>query len=118
MNITVETAYFTPMGRVVDLAQLGGMCTGPGGLTVRVSDPLCPWNEGTWQFETVEGKLQVGRSDKAECELTSQALAALIYGTHDPDDFLIRGWGSVPPAVQAAMRDMFPPMTPYMHEYF
>jgi hypothetical protein len=47
------------MGRVVDVARIGGMETGPGGFTARVSDPLCPWNEGVWRFETVDGKLQV-----------------------------------------------------------
>jgi hypothetical protein len=46
------------------------------------------------------------------------AAPPLMYGTHDPDDFAIRGWGNPSPAVQAIMRAMFPPMTPYLHEYF
>ena len=46
------------------------------------------------------------------------ATTALVYGTHDPDDFAIRGWGNPSPAVQAIMRAMFQPMTPYLHEYF
>jgi hypothetical protein len=54
----------------------------------------------------------------ADCNLTIQALAALVYGTHDPEDFAIRGWGNPSPEVQAVMREMFPPMQPHLHEYF
>lgn len=118
MQAVTESQKRAPMGRIVDLAGLDGMHTGPGHFSARVSDPLCPWNEGVWQFETVEGKLQVSRSDRAECDLSIHALTALTYGTHDPDDFSIRGWGNVSPGVQAAMRAMFPPLAPHMHEYF
>jgi hypothetical protein len=45
-------------------------------------------------------------------------LTALVYGTHDPDDFAIRGWGDPSPAVQAAMRGVFPPLVPHLHERF
>jgi hypothetical protein len=62
--------------------------------------------------------LQVTRADEADCILSIQALTALVYGTHDPDDFAIRGWGNLSPAVQAIMRAMFHPMTSYLHEYF
>jgi hypothetical protein len=50
--------------------------------------------------------------------LTDQRLAALVYGTHDPGDFAVRGWGDPSPAVQAAMRALFPPQIPYLHERF
>jgi predicted acetyltransferase len=118
LNATIETAYFTPMGRVVDLAQLGGMCTGPGGLAVRVHDPLCPWNEGTWRLETVDGRLQVGPDTREDCALSIQGVSALVYGAHDPADFHVRGWGDPSPRVQALMREMFPPALPYLHEMF
>ncbi len=118
MNVTVETAYFTPMGRVVDLAQIGGMCTGPGGFSVCVCDPLCPWNEGIWRLETVDGRLQVRPAQAADCALSIQGVSALIYGVHDPADFCVRGWGDPSPEVQAGMQEMFPPMLPYLHEVF
>ena len=118
MSVTTETAYFTPMGRVVDVAQIGGMHTGPGHFSARMTDPLCPWNEGVWQFETVDGVLRVRAADQADCDLSIQALAALVYGTHDPGDLWIRGWGDPPPQVQVVMRTMFPPMLPYLHEFF
>jgi hypothetical protein len=124
MNVTVGTAYFTPMVRVVDVAQLDarGVHTGPGCFSARIADPLCPWNEGIWRFETVDGVLRVGPVGGAEaaadCALSIQAVAALLYGTHDPGDFVFRGWGVPSPPVQEAMRAMFPRMLPHMHEIF
>ncbi len=128
IQLSTEAPALAPMGRVVDVAGLGGMATGPGCFAARVRDPLCPWNEGgpgvtaapdgAWRFETVDGHLQVGPASQANCDLTIQALAALVYGTHDPADFVFRGWGDPPAAVQATMRTMFPPRLPYLHEHF
>lgn len=118
MNVTTEVPWFTPMGRIVDVAQIGGMHTGPGCFSARITDPLCPWNDGTWRFETVDGVLQVNTTKKPDCDLGIHALAALAYGTHDPDDFAIRGWGNPSPEVQEIMRTMFPPRLPYLHEFF
>ena len=78
----------------------------------------CPWNKATWQFETVDGLLRVTAADRAGCDLSIQALAALVYGTHDPGDFAIRGWGNPAAKLQAAMRAIFPPMLPHIHESF
>jgi hypothetical protein len=107
-----------PMGRVADVAALGGMATGPGRFSARVSDPLCPWNEASWRFETVDGHLEVDRTSETNCHLTIQALAGLVYGTHDPGDFYYRGWGNPSSETQRMMRSMFPPREPYLHEYF
>jgi hypothetical protein len=121
-GVKVEAAERAPMARVLDVARIGGMPAGPGSFAARIQDPLCPWNEGIWHFESIDGVLQVrpGGEPAAEppCSLSIQALAALAYGTHDPADFSIRGWGDPLPGVQAVMRRMFPPMTPYLHEYF
>ena len=108
IKVTTASDIRAPMGRVVDVARLGGMHTGPGQFTARVTDPLCPWNDGDWRFETVDGLLQVSTASQAGCDLSVQALAALIYGTHDPGDFAIRGWGNPAPGVQATMRAIFP----------
>lgn len=118
MKITMEPVFLSPMGRVLDVAQIGGMRTGPGCFSARIADPLCPWNEGIWQFETRDGALQVSPTDEADGDLSIQALAALVYGTNDPDSFAIRGWGNPSPQVQETMRTMFPPMAPYLHEFF
>jgi predicted acetyltransferase len=118
LQVTTESATRAAMGRVVDLAKLGGMHTGPGRFSARIVDPLCPWNEGAWQFETVDGLLRVSATDHADCDLHIQAVTALIYGTHDPDDFAIRGWGNPSPDLQAKIRALFPPLIPYLHEMF
>ena len=118
MAVTPEPVFRAPMGRVLDVAKIGGMESGPGRFAARVSDPLCPWNEGVWAFETVDGRLEVSAGKEPECELSIQALAALIYGTHDPADFYYRGWGNAAPGVQESIRRMFPPRLPYLHEYF
>ncbi len=118
MGITLEPIFRAPMGRILDVVGIGGMKTGMGRFSSRVADPLCPWNNAVWQFETVEGVLQVTSTEGSDCNLSIQALAALVYGTHDPGDFAIRGWGDPSPEVQGTMRRMFAPMSPYLHEYY
>lgn len=115
---TIEPYFFAPMGRVVDVAALTGLDTGPGTLMVRITDPDCPWNEDIWCFETTAGGLDVRPAERAGCVLSIQALAALVYGVHDPGDFVYRGWGNPPPAVVTTMRAMFPQRAPHLHEMF
>lgn len=118
MNAEFERAWIPGMGRVLDIEQINGLQTGPGGFSARVSDPLCPWNEGIWQFETVDGFLQVSPAAKADCDLSIQGLSALVYGTHAPEVFTIRGWGEVPEQIQGHMRTLFPAKEPHLHEMF
>ncbi len=108
-----------PLGRVIDVAGIGGLKTGPGRFTARVHDPQCPWNEGCFTFETVDGLLQVSRADDhVDCDLGINGLAALVYGTHDPEDFALRDWGNPSPTVQVVQRTMFPAMKPHLHSHF
>ena len=110
-----------PLGRVLDVAGLGGMQVGPGQVTARISDPFCPWNEGVFRFDSEDGCLVVERLDASaapDCTLTIQALSGLVYGVRDPEVFAVRGWGDPSPAVQATLRALFPPLLPYLHEEF
>jgi len=118
MRPDFEPVFFAPMGRVLDVGKIDGMRSGPGCFTVRLRDQLCPWNEGIWRFESIAGDLKIQAAQKADCDLSIQGLAALIYGTHDPGDFVIRGWGNPSPETQRGMRSMFPPLSPYIHEMF
>ncbi len=118
IQANVRGDVFTGMGRVLDVAGLAGIETGEGRLTMQIHDPHCPWNEGSWDFESMDGKLQVKKSTQTGCDLSIQALSALVYGVFDPQDFEFRGWGNPDPAQQAAMRAMFPPRQPYLHELF
>lgn len=118
MQVRVESQDRSPMSRVLNVASIGGMDTGAGRFSAQVTDPLLPSNEGTWQFETADGRLQVSKTNQADCELTIQGLTALVFGTHDPQDFALRGWGDPQPEVQAVMRSMFPARLPFLHESF
>ena len=118
MRPELEPVFFAPMGRVVDVSNINLMRSGPGSFSVRLSDQLCPWNEGIWRLESSEGILHIRPTQKPDCDLSIQGLAALIYGTQDPGDFVIRGWGNPSVQTQQVMRDMFPPAIPYLNEMF
>jgi predicted acetyltransferase len=108
----------TPMGRVASVRDIGGMTTGPGRFTARIIDTLCPWNNGIYAFSSVEGQLVVEEATTADCDLTIQGLSALVYGGYDPGDFSYRGWGNPDTSIQTTMRQLFPPVIPFLHEWF
>jgi predicted acetyltransferase len=119
LGVQLETFWLAPMGRVLDVAGLMGLPVGPGRFSAAITDPICPWNEGAWQFESVDGALRVSRHrDATDCSLGIQALSALIFGTNDPADFAYRGWGDAPAELTPVLRSMFPPALPHLHEYF
>lgn len=118
MNIKYETQFPTPMGRVIDISLLNGMPVGPGNFTARIHDPICPWNEGVWKFESEDGLLQVSKEKTPECTLSIQGVSAIVYGTHDPETFSLRGWGDPEPELQNRIRLMFPSQLPFMYEHF
>ncbi len=95
------------MARIVHLTGIQGMPVGAGGFTAYLSDALCPWNEGNWRFEAVDGRLRVGRSDGADCELAIQVLTGLAFGTHSAADFAFRRWGKPTRQTQEAMQALF-----------
>ncbi|MBL7163655.1 MAG: GNAT family N-acetyltransferase [Anaerolineales bacterium] len=118
MEVQTEPAWIPPLGRVLDVEKIGGMQTGLGSFTAMISDPLCPWNEGVWKFESADNALQVSKAKDPQCGLNINALSALIYGTHDPSDFSIRGWGNPSTELQETMRSIFPYRLPFLHEYY
>jgi predicted acetyltransferase len=118
MQVKIEASIRPAMSRVLDIEQISGMEAGQGNFSAKVIDPLCPWNEGAWRFESDQGKLRVQKSSTSDCELTIQGLTALISGIHEPQDIPLRGWGNSDATVQAIQREMFPRMNPFMHEMF
>lgn len=108
----------TPMGRVAIVEALSGIHTGAGAFTAKVVDADCPWNNGIYCFETVEGQLVVTPAEIADCELSIDGLSALVFCGYNPSDFVYRGWGNPNPDIQAVMRSMFPPAWPYVHANF
>jgi predicted acetyltransferase len=117
MKIRV-TSIEPPLGRIIDIAKLSGLQTGSGRFTARIHDEYCPWNDGIYDFESVDGRLQISKGSNANCELTIQALTALVYGTHEPATFEWREWGNPSPELQTVMLAMFPPMQPYLRIEF
>jgi predicted acetyltransferase len=118
LKMKVESTPDMPMARVLDIEQMGGMEVGEGSFTIKVTDPLCPWNEGSWQLQSHDGKLVVSKTSQADCALTIQGLTGLIMGTHDPECFSFRGWGQPSPDVCVIQQQMFPQRTPHIHEMF
>jgi predicted acetyltransferase len=112
------SSTLTPMGRVINMTKLNGMQTGRGRFTAHISDEYCPWNTGNYLFESVDNCLQISPCEATECELSIHAVSALIYGTHEPESFAIRGWGNPSPTLQATMQHMFPLQQPYLYEDF
>jgi predicted acetyltransferase len=118
IQVKIESQVRAPMSRVLNVAEIGGMQTGKGSFSTQIIDPVCPFNEGKWRFESSAGALKVSRSSEADCELTIQGLTALIFGTHDPQDFILRGWGNPTREMQMVMRAVFPAQIPFLHENF
>ena len=118
IQVKVESVIRAAMSRVLDVEKIGGMGVGEGNFSARITDAICPWNEGVWHFASSDGQAEVSKSAKADCELTIQGLTALIAGTQDPQDIPLRGWGDSDPAIQAVQRGMFPKAVPFMHENF
>jgi predicted acetyltransferase len=108
----------SPMGRIITVADIGGMKTGAGQFSAKISDPQCPWNNNAYHFETVDGAIQVSPTTDYDCELTIDGLSTLAFTGGEPEDFALRGWGNPSPEIQATMRAMFPPALPYLHEDF
>jgi predicted acetyltransferase len=118
LSVEIKKFWLAPMGRVLNLPEISGMHVGSGEFTAKITDPLCPWNEGIWKFESDNGLLNLSPSKSPEFDLSIQGLSALINGTHSPDNFEIRAWGNPTEKSQKAMLSLFPPKTPFLYEYF
>jgi predicted acetyltransferase len=126
LQVKGEVAIRPAMCRVLDVEKMGGMSVGKGGFAAKIIDPLCPWNEGVWHFGEHDGKLKVSKASIPDCEMTIQGLGALVTGTRDAEDLALRWssaepaqrWSNAEPALQSIQRDLFPRMTPYLHENF
>ncbi len=118
LDVKVEAAVRPAMNRVLDIEKLGGMEVGEGSFSARIIDPLCPWNEAIWSFESSDGRLKVSRASIADCDLTIQGLSELIVGVRELQDIAVRSWGNPNPGLQTVLREMFPKMNPFMHELF
>lgn len=121
MNIKFRTTdWVTSMGRVLDVEKIGGMNVGDGRFVAKIEDDMCPWNSGIFEFTPRDGKLRISPiRSLPDCTLTIQGLSALVFGTHDPHDFVWRGWAQhLGDSTIKQMSAMFPRALPHMHEAY
>jgi len=118
MGVKLDTIFVSPMGRILNLQSAGGMQVGEGKVNVEVDDPDCSWNQGVWEFEGGADGLRISPTENADFRLNIQAMSALFYGTNDPADFPVLGWGDPNMEQQAILRRMFPLELPYLHEFY
>lgn len=124
LGATVSTAdkvaWPAPMGRVIDVAGLAGIGAGDGEIVLQIVDDYAPWNTGLFRFAGRDGRLHVEPTADAEpaATLTIQGLSSLVFTGQDPADFPFRGWGDPDEAAQAALRQMFPFVSPFLNEEF
>lgn len=110
--------WITPMGRVINARGLNGLTVGEGHLTLQLTDSFCEWNNGVFTFASENGQLVVTEGGTPDCDLTINALSALIYGTHNPQDFQWRGWGKPTATTIEKMLKLFPMQLPYLLAVF
>jgi len=110
--------WLTAMGRIINVREIGGMKVGSGKVTIQVQDEFCPWNTGIFSFEAQNGELLISDGGDPDCTLSINALTALIYGTHDPQDFQWRGWGNPSEEAIQKMISLFPGESPYLQILF
>jgi predicted acetyltransferase len=117
------------MLRLVDLPGAFGARPYPPGadgqVTLRIEDPLCPWNSGTWSLEIGGG---TGRMERADGPATGPAttgtatirgLAALFTGFAGPDKLVTAGLlGGVDPAGFEVLRAAFAGPKPFTAELY
>ncbi|MHA1399434.1 MAG: GNAT family N-acetyltransferase [Candidatus Heimdallarchaeaceae archaeon] len=108
----------SPMGRIVSVEDLSGMCVGTGEFTAKIIDPQCEWNNKHFRFVSKDGVLEVEEIENSECTLTIQGLSALIYGGYDSYDFKYRGWGDPSSQVVEKMIKLFPEKLAFIHSEF
>lgn len=93
-NIEIKT--WNPwMVRIIDIKEAitGLPVPGPGELTVKVTDPQCTWNNGTFTIQSSGDLLEIASSKRApSVEASIEGISALIYGTHSLEALEFYGW--------------------------
>ncbi len=90
-------------------------------LSIKVTDPLCQWNNGVWELHIQDGKLYVTPSEQniAENEFTIEGLTALLYGTMSLEEIQYYGWASkIAPESLSTLKAWFPQMQYCNTEFF
>lgn len=62
-----------------------------GTVRLRVEDPRCPWNTGSWLLEVADGRGRAERISSARARVDARGLAAMFTGFQDPEDLAAAG---------------------------
>ncbi len=122
MLITPKAGFNPWMVRVMDVAgALNDLpATREGSLKIEVTDPLCEWNNGTWEVVSDGEKLHAKPTRVfADVEMDIRGLSSLVYGAMDPGEILYRGM--IQKAGKEAMQILeswFPKEVLYTHIHF
>ena len=114
----VPESWNGPMARIVSLDGIGGIAVGTGEIAIQVTDPQAPWNQGVWTLRSVDGTLHVEKGGDPQVKLSIQALSALVFTGIDPALLRFRGWGDPDAATMETLRNLFPPVEPFIFEMF
>lgn len=109
------------MLRVVDVAAALTGLDAPEGLalTLRVSDDICPWNDGGFALRSRGGRLVAGPAQgRAEASLDVRTLARLLTGYETVGEAVAAGGLQADAAAQAALEGLFPPSVPEIVETY
>jgi predicted acetyltransferase len=113
-----EENWIAPMGRIIAIDGLNGIGADDGEVTVELTDEHCPWNAGSWTLRGAGGTLEITQGGTPTATLTVQGLSALVFGSHEPEALVWRGWGDPDVDTIARLRAIFPPAVPFLHEEF
>jgi predicted N-acetyltransferase YhbS len=107
-----------PMARVLSVNGLAGMAVGPGLVAVNVVDDV--FIGGRYLFDGRSGQLVVDDDATVEPEvtLTVPGLSGLVYGVLDPEDAVVRGFGTMSAEAAAQLGLLFPRRVPYVFAAF
>ncbi len=112
----------TWMVRLVDAKKAIDKLPGEGedAITLEISDPDCPWNNGIFSIQSEKGKLRLTKSSGHPVVKTSiQALSSLVYGTQLVDELEYQGTISISEDwARHTLQRWFPPLPLYNVLYF
>ncbi len=89
-------------------------------VTLEITDPNCPWNNGTYSLQSEKGRLHLTKSSgHPEVKATIQALSALVYGTQLVEELEFQEELSVTEEwARHTLQRWFPPLHLYNVVYF
>ncbi|MFX0046460.1 MAG: enhanced intracellular survival protein Eis [Candidatus Hermodarchaeota archaeon] len=84
----------------------------------RVEDPLCAWNNQTFQVKAESGQLTVEplEDSKADTTISIEGVSALVYGTMTASELVPYGW--ISGAIPNLIMDWFPRAYAWMYEQY